>query len=472
MAPSSVPRPLASLCLIATTGCGGARSATTPPAPGPTPIAAPDRGLDRCLSVERAPIDLVAVQDTWWALARGEQPPPLHVRRWSADGECVDSWWQPVEPLAACGVEEPTRRSFLMRDVGTLVVDVPTQKFWLLPADEEYFDVDGHEVNRTAKLTAIQTAHGGVAVPGFPEHVIDDHHAIIADPAGDGMLVYDLDREQTVMSVVPRKGTTAAVAGTAVVRDPAARRGARVIGGVVFGGTWEGFAIDGAGKLLASVTAPSGRVALPVVSPEGVMVLAAYRDGAIEVQEVTGRGKPVTRVVPFDAGEVDRLLAPNVAAGGDTVVVGFETRAAILRPDAEPILVEGGRGLFVKLWVLAGGNVVVVVTDGDRGTFVIDARTGAELARVSDHEPKLTLGAGSVIVVDDQAAADATAVVVTADGAVRRGPVDKVTVGRYELLSFAGVPDPSRACDARALMVLPALVQYDTWILPDALVVD
>jgi hypothetical protein len=38
--------------------------------------------------------------------------------------------------------------------------------------------------------------------------------------------------------------------------------------------------------------------------------------------------------------------------------------------------------------------------------------------------------------------------------------------------TFAGIADPSTACDARALSKLPPLVQYDDYILPADLVVD
>lgn len=463
------------LACVAGIACGGAHH----PAATTKHPADDDGRLDVCLGDHADPLDPAPITAAWQALARGEHPAPLHLRRFSA-GECEESWWHPVTPLAGCGTTESSQRWLPMRDAGTIVLDVAAGTFTLRPPGVELFEIDDHVVTRTADgAIAIETARGSIAVPGFPEHVIDDDHAIIDDTGG--MSVYDLVAGRVVMPVRPRKpakprtadDAEGDVAATEVVRDPASPVGARIIAGVVFGAEWEAFAIDGRGKLLGSVHGPASMVAFPAITPEGEVVLVAYHDAAITITTVTGHGKPTTRDIAFDAGPTDHILKPVVAAAGDVVVVGFGSRAAVVRGDAAPVVVDGASGNLIRTTLLAGANVAVVSADADDGTFVIDTRTGAELARVDDRAPRFTAGAAAVVLVDPRAQAEAEqAIVIDADGTVRRGAVGETTIGRFTVRTFAGIADPSTACDARALSKLPPLLQYDDYILPADLVVD
>lgn len=474
------PRPLVLglAAIVAVAACGGARRRDDTGMGARKPDPDEHQELDLCLGDRAEPFDaatVAAIAAAWQALARGEHPAPMHLRKFSA-GRCVASWWQPVVPLAGCGAVDPRQRWMPMRDAGTVVLDVATGTFTVRPPGVELFEIDGHVVTRTdAGAIAIETARGAVTVPGFPERVIDDDHAIIAD--GAGMTVYDLVAGKPVRPVRPRKpgkkDAPGSVAATDVVRDPAAPLGARLISGVVFGAEWEAFAIDGRGKLLTSVRGPASLVAMPVITPEGAVVLVAYHTGTITITTVTGRGKPTTRDVAFDGGAIDHLIKLSVTAGGDVVVVGFATRAAVIRAGADVVTVDAKTGNRVEPTLLAGGNVAVIAADANDGTFAIDTRTGTELAHVDDRTPRFTVGAASVVLVDPRAQnANEQAIVIGADGTVKRGAVGETTIGRFTVRSFAGVADPSMACDARALSALPPLVQYGDYILPTDLVVD
>lgn len=466
--------------VVALAACGGPRRPDDTGMRRKQPDRDERQELDLCLGDKADPLEpatVAAISAAWQALARGEHPAPFHLRGYSA-GRCETSWWHPVVPLAGCGVVEPRQRWFPMRDAGTVVLDLAAGTYTVRPPGLELFEIDDHIVTRTGdNKVAIETAaHGTVDVPGFPERVIDDNYAIVADDVG--MTVYDLAAGRKVLPVrprKPRKGETApSVAATEVVRDPAGRLGVRMIAGMVFGGVeWEAFAIDPRGKLLGSLRGPASQVAMPVITPEGAVVLVGYHDATITITTATGHGVPTTREVAFDGGAIDHLIKLSVAAAGDVVVVGFATRAAVIRTGADVVTVDAKTGNRVEPTLLAGGTVAVIAADANDGTFAIDTRTGAELAHVDDRTPRFTVGAASAVLVDPRAQHQTEqAVIVDADGTVKRGAVGETTIGRFSVRTFAGVADPAMACDARALSAMPPLVQYDDYLLPADLVVD
>ncbi len=438
------------------------------------------RPLDRCLSDEAKPLDAKTIVATWQQIARGEKPSPLKLRTFSS-GICEPSWWTPVGPSGACSGLGP--RWFLTtRDAGTIVVDQSTRAISLLPPGDEMFEIDGYTVIRRSIApgsgsplaesgleVVIESAAGSRRVPGFPEHIIDDTHAIVATPGG--MSVYDLAAGKLTLPVRPRAATKGSVAATIAVPDPRAPNGARLIGGLVFDMTSEAFAITGAGKLVTSVRGPAHAVAYPAVAPDGTMILAAYRSPTLEIATITPAGAK-KRTTEFPA-TLD-VYPPRVLAERDLVVVVIGAKILLWRTGAEPITIDLVRGrLAPKL--LAGGNVLVVgIQQGERdGTIAIDTRTGTEIVRVDDPLPRFSADGQLVAVRDNLAALPERAVLVTASGSVKRGPLSTVRVGRFDIDSYAGIPDPATQCNAAAMSLLPPLVEYPgPYYLPADLVID
>src|SRR5688572_28911632 len=85
--------------------------------------------LDRCLGDRAAPLDAKHVERAWRALASGKRAPTLPPLRTRGAGQCVTSWWSPVEPEHACGPDGRRWRLLPMGDAGTVIVDANKGKW-------------------------------------------------------------------------------------------------------------------------------------------------------------------------------------------------------------------------------------------------------------------------------------------------------------------------------------------------------
>jgi hypothetical protein len=401
-----------------------------------------------------------------------------------------------VEPVAACGEDAPADVWPLDIRAGTVIVDArrtPPALTVLAPyvPGEEMWYVDGHVVLRRwpASMRDQQGAPEGNGeielltptgarhrLSGFPEHVIDDGHAIVrADPTQH---VVDTRTGKIALDVRPARKAPTSVAGTVFVPDASSPIGAAAIGALDFAGeTWTAFVLDARGKTLAQLEGPTSDVAQPVATRDGAIVLAAWRAPELEVVRVRG-GRAMTRKVTLQ-GIAHRSSrdAFVVAAAGDTMAVGLGAQLVVLRGEGAPIVVDTEDRADMSrsvapLTVLAGGNVVVASARGRRaGTLVVDARDGHPIAWTRDEERRITDRAESAVVLDPDAKDGQYVIVVGADGAVTRGTIGEARVGRFTLRTYAGIVDPARACSARTLSQLPPLLRYgDDAVLPADLV--
>lgn len=435
----------------------------------PSAFRQSQEGLDLCLGDRRQPLDPAPIVAAWRRIVRREPVEPLHVRTYSA-GRCVSSWWTAVEP-SGCAEREPRHRMFALgRGVGTIVYDLGNQRTSL--SEGEVSVVDDHLVESTPAATTIATARGPARVPGLPTHVIGDGLAMVY--VGEELELLDLADGSRVFAIQPRPPLSGrhSIRAPQVLRDPASPNGIAAIGAMdyVDGCESESFAIDGRGKLLASIRGPAKTVASPVVTGDGI-VLVGYGADMIEVRDVRG-GTTRARRVPFSGGRTEGVAPTIAAAAGDTIVVALVSRVAVIRGAGTPFGIDApANDEWVAPRLLRGGDVAVLRTQ--RGLAVVfDTRTNTELGRVED-APRFTPDLDAVILIDPRAADDGhRGVVVTAAGLVRRGPIGTTRVGRFSVRTVAGVPDPERACDARALSQIPPLLQYGDLYLPAALVAD
>lgn len=446
--------------------------------------------LDVCLGdhpIDLDPSMLARVRSTWEQLARHQTPAPLALAAHAA-GHCISTWWTPVTPLAYCGAAPLKLRPLHMPGVGTVLIDAVEGTFSFIGGEREPFDVDGALVTRVivgdAQEVQLESSTGPRPLPGFPEHVIDDRRALVL--VGDGAQVVDT-LTGDALDVRPKR-TPRSIAGTVVVPDASRRHGVDAVGAVDFGTSgWLAFVVDHRGRQIVAVEGPSGHVAMPVVTRDRRILLAALDATAsqVTVASVAG-GVATTFSFPLPSGTLDAAHPERdlvvVAGEGDLVVVGVGARAFLARAGGAPYEVEtgdvpvSGFRSIAPLTVLAGGRVVILHSryGGSEGSIVVDTMTSEILLRVRDPTPRVTEDAQRAIVLDNHATDQNYAVVVDADASLSRGRITDVTVGRFTIRAFAGIPDPSTACDARALSILPPLVQYPTGpvFLPASLVVQ
>ncbi len=415
-------------------------------------------------------LDPDQVASVWQEVVEGRAPPKLPLAPMS--DACRAEFFQPVVPYEACLEASPGRVWFMMPKVGTLEFVVETGRFFLTGPDDEKFDVDGYVVDRlmgvqsNIRIPKSTRDHSPrVYVPGFPEHVIDDTRAIAVKD--QRLAVFDLRtrKELLVVSPVPLCDGLS-VSGSEIVRDASAPFGVKYFGGHLFrfSGGIEAFALDERGRPLAST---AGEVAA-VKATDTELVLAAFGGTKLEVVRVSSRGVARLEVL---LGEVPRPLplVLNLATSNGVIAVGLGKRVVVVHPSAEPHQHELSSGLMRdQLEVLDGGKLVVAtagsvswVFESERGKVLIDAaRSQAQFVRRDGRPPSLAL------LADAQTDPKNAAVLVWADGRIERGPVGSTRIGRFDVLTYAGQPEPGKACAARVLSVMPELVRYRDWVLP------
>jgi hypothetical protein len=421
---------------------------------------------------DRPDLDPEEVASSWQAIVEGRPPTPVRIPAMTET--CVQRLFQPVVPGTVCLEASPGRVWFPMPKVGTLEFELDTGRFFLTSPDDEKFDVDGYVVDRlmgvqvNIRVPKSRTIAPRTWVPGFPEHVIDDAHALVRK--GKKLIVHHLPTRKELLGIEPWPlSDQASVAGTEVVRDPKSRFGARLIGGLVvnLAGTTTAFALDENGKALATI---AGRLAALRSTSDGALVLAGFREPVLEVATVTSGG--VKRESVKLTGQVDyppTSLAMSAANG--VVAIGLGSRLVLLRPGAEPFQKEMPRDLVRadQLKVLASGRVVVAEAAGR--TWVFDTKTGEALVEDTSAQPAFMEGpegVTAVLLVDSHVKTELGAVVVRSDGQLKRGAFGKTRVGRFEVSTFVGVPHPGAACAAKVLSAMPPMVFFGHWVLPKA----
>lgn len=406
----------------------------------------------------------------WQAVVEGQPAPKLPFLAMSA--RCHAELFRPVVPLDACLEASPGRVWFTLPNVGTLEYVIETGRFFLGGPDDEKFDVDGYVVERLMgvqsnvripKSTREHTPR--VYVPGFPEHLIDDTRAIARKE--QHMAVFDLRTRKELLTVSPvplQEGLS--VSGTEIVRDASAPFGVKYFGGLLFrfSGGIEAFALDERGKRLAST---AGELAA-VKATDTELLLASYQGTTLELVRVSSRG--VSRVeVPHVEVRRPLPLLLNLSTSNGVVAASVGTQVVVAHPLAEPRRYElSSAPMRDQLEVLEGGKLVVAtagfqswVFESESGKVLIDgAPSLAQFVRSNGRPASLAL------LADAQTDPKNAAVLVWADGRIERGPIGSTRIGRFDVLTYAGHPEPGKACGARVLSAMPELVWYREWVLP------
>lgn len=112
--------------------------------------------------------------------------------------------------------------------------------------------------------------------------------------------------------------------------------------------------------------------------------------------------------------------------------------------------------------MLAGGHVAFVHwrTAGREGTLALDTRDGHEIVRVEDMAPRLLEDGSAAALVDSQAKDQQHALLVKADRTLTRGALGEIMIGKRKVRTYAGVAEPTTACDVLVPTRLPPLVEY------------
>lgn len=439
-----------------------------------------DRVTDRCLNDGGDPLDepsLAALRAVWLQLSRGEAPSSLaHLRAWGA-GPCTPVHWRPVTPAFAWrgeGVDVddagcPRTRTLFMPEVGSVTFELRTRALAVAEAggDEIVHELDDRRrvvTRRRPDATAVELVTRG-------EGDTSERRALAARPDGNGA-TRKIDAQRVVIDgdvVDVRTGKRLHVPSAGIfVPSPKAPWGVSLVGGLDSSGQpWRAFVTDGRGREIARLQgAPAAVVAMPLGREgheEGV-ALASFDDATRRLSltvVVDGKVEEKSAVIaagPLAEGGQSRWL--RGVGNKDAVALGL-AHSLVVWPRGAPVPVvfsgfdppTSPRGAEAQ-FVLDGGRIVVATSD--RRTVVLDVSTREVVAE--GYAARFTRDAAYV--EDPGAVAAKRAVIIAADGSVRRGPLGTALVGRFSLPQWIDVVDPWLECDARALSALPSLVSY------------
>ncbi len=431
--------------------------------------------LDACMGDGRRALDepaLAAVRATWQQVVSGGAPASIaHLRGYGA-GRCTGEAWQPVTPHyvfpedgeSAC----PNRVTLFMPEVGNVELDARTGRGRV---DEPGTDVQVYALDEGRTLTSTRTRKGavvkllakGVETPIAAQtdgsgvvRVLDDHRIVVDEDVLDLRTKARLHvKSATVFVALPSAPMGLAAYG-AQLSDAAPY--ASILG-------------DGQGRTLVrldSKSIPSNTVvALGTSLHEEGVAVASFDDAThtLKIAAFVRRGSVVRKTATIDAGplrEGTNEMWLRGVGNRDAVALGLAHKLIVWRlSEPSPVVVAGfgpdlsSRGAEAT-FVLDGGKVVVASYAQD--SVIIDATNGTILGRGPTSTLRFTR---KVAMLEERSATpDRSAVVVSADAAVRRGRVGSAVVGRFSIPTYIDQTDPWLVCGARALTALPPMVMY------------
>ncbi|NOU34922.1 MAG: hypothetical protein HOO96_44080 [Polyangiaceae bacterium] len=431
--------------------------------------------LDACLGDGRRALDepaLAAVRATWQQVVSGRAPSSIAHLRGYGTGRCVSESWQPVTPRyvfpedgeSAC----PNRVALVMPEVGNVEIDARTGRGRV---DEPETDVQVYALDEGRTLTSRRTRTGavvkllasGVETPIAARsdgagvvRVLDDHRIVVDEDVLDLRTKARLHVKSATVFVASPSAPKALAAYGAQLSDAAPY--ASIIG-------------DGQGRTLArldSKSIPSNTVvALGTSLHEEGVAVASFDDAThmLKIAAFVRGGSVVRKTATIGAGPL-RVGTNEMWLRGvgnrDAVALGLAHKLVVWRlSEPAPLVVAGfGPDLSPRgaeaTFVLDGGKVVVASYAQD--SFIIDATNGTILGRGPTSTLRFTRKVA--MLEEPSATPDRSAVVVSSDGAVRRGRVGSALVGRFSIPTYIDQADPWLVCEARALTALPPMVMY------------
>lgn len=431
--------------------------------------------LDACMGDGRRALDqpaLAAVRATWQQVVSGRAPSSIAHLRGYGTGRCVRESWQPVTPRyvlpedgeSAC----PNRVALFMPEVGNVELDARTGRGRV---DEPETDVQVYALDEGRALTSRRSRAGavvklvsnGVETPIAARsdgsgvvRVLDDHRIVVDEDVLDLRTKARLHVKSATVFVASPSAPMALAAYGAQLSDAAPY--ASLIG-------------NGQGRTLArleSKSIPSNTVvALGTGLHEEGVAVASFDDAThtLKIAALVRGGSVVRKTATIDAGPL-RVGTNEMWLRGvgnrDAVALGLAHKLIVWRlSEPAPLVVAGfGPDLSPRgaeaTFVLVGGKVVVASYAQD--SFIIDATNGTILGRGPTSTLRFTRKVA--MLEEPSATPDRSAVVVSSEGAVRRGRVGSALVGRFSIPTYIDQTDPWLVCEARALTALPPMVMY------------
>ncbi|MBL8608103.1 MAG: hypothetical protein JNL38_12330 [Myxococcales bacterium] len=455
---------LPALAIVA--GCHGAA-----PPPPPAPRERLD-GPDPCALDGGAALDDAAralVRATWVELTSGRPPSKIEHLRSFGEGRCARQRWVHVAPRVTPRDDDgpcPDTFALFMPELGSVELDPATGR--------------GHVAEPGEDVAIVPLAPGRRVVTrrfrGAVSVTLEEGDAKVPVPAAsDGAgVVRKIDDRRVVLdgAILDLQTRASLPAKDASVFVPAALApmGLAATAGQALSPPHSSFIADGRGRVIARLAARSipAMAVLPLgsVGREEGAAIATFDDVTRTLELVTFVSGAVTRrAAVIDAGpltEGTREMWLRGVGTRDAVALGLAHKLVVWRLSESAPIVAGGvdsgasaRGAEA-VFVLEGGRVVVATSEHD--TVVVDAASGAVLARGPSTTARYTRSAA--MLEDAAAPPERRAVVVLPDGAVRRGSMGSTAVGRFSIPTYVDRVDPWLVCDARALTRLPPIVMY------------